>query len=72
MPLSAALMLVDPCDALAATPVWFTTATVGVEEVHFTTFVMSWVDPSLNKPLAANCCEEPRAIVGSGGFTVML
>ena len=65
-------MFVVPCEALAATPPWLTTATVGVDDVQVTTFEMSWVDPSLNEPLAANCCEEPRAMVGFAGVTVML
>ena len=57
--------------ALAATPLWFTTATVGVDELQVTTADTSWVDPSLNEPLAVNCCEAPSAIVGFGGLTVM-
>ena len=72
MPLRVALMFAVPWDALAATPVLSTTATVGVAEVHVTTLVMSWVDPSLNEPLAANCCEEPSAMVGFAGVTEML
>ena len=72
MPARVALMLVVPCKALAARPLLFTTATVGVDEVQVTTFVMSWVDPSLKEPLAVNCCEEPRATVGFAGVTVML
>jgi len=65
-------MLVVPCVALAATPVWLMTATVGVDEVHFTTEEMSWVVPSLNVPVAVNCCEEPSAMVGLAGVTAML
>ena len=45
---------------------------MGAEEVHVTVLVISCVDPSLNEPLAANCCEEPGAMVGFAGVTVML
>ena len=65
-------MLVCPCVALDARPVEFTTATVGVDEVHWTIVEMSCVEPSLNEPLAANCSMEPNPIVGFAGVTEML
>jgi hypothetical protein len=71
-PLNVALIWVCPWLALDATPFAFITATVGVDEVHVTINEMSCVEPSLNRPLAANCCIEPSAIVGVAGVTVML
>ena len=71
-PLKVALMVVCPWDALDASPVCFITATVGVDDVHCETDVMSCVEPSLNRPVAANCCKPPSATVGEAGVTLML
>jgi hypothetical protein len=72
VPLNVAFTVVCPCVALDASPVLLTTATVGVVEVHCETVVMSCVEPSLKEPIAANCCIEPKAIVGEAGVTLML
>lgn len=33
---------------------------------------MSWVEPSLKRPEAVNCCNAPRMTVGFEGLTVTL
>jgi hypothetical protein len=65
-------MFVCPCEALDATPVWLTTATVGDDDVHCETPVMSCVEPSLKRPMAAKGSLDPRAMVGEAGVTEML
>ena len=53
-------------------PVEFTTATAGSDDDHCTIVEISCVDPSLNNPVAVNCCMAPRMIVGEAGVTWML
>src|ERR1700690_549037 len=65
-------MLVCPWLALHACPVLLTIATAGADEVQLEMVVMSCVEPSLKRPVAANCIGAPRMIVGSFGVTVML
>src|SRR6266849_9955361 len=38
------------------------------DELHLTVLVRSWVLPSLNVPVAVNCC-EPSATLGLAGVT---
>lgn len=65
-------MFVVPCVTLVATPLWFTTATVGVDDVHVQTEVMSCVEPSLKLPVAVKGCSPPMITVCAAGATVML
>ena len=46
-------------------------ATAGVPELHSTTGVMFWVVPSLNAPVAVNCCVAPEGNVGIAGVTAI-
>src|ERR1700674_3819390 len=39
------------------------------DELHLTVLVRSWVLPSLNVPVAVNCCCEPSATLGLAGVT---
>jgi hypothetical protein len=65
-------VIVDcPTDALLARPVLVIVATVGFEETQVLTFVTSCTLPSVNVPLAENCCAEPNRIVGLTGLTAM-
>jgi len=41
------------------------------DELHRTVLVRSWVLPSLNVPVAVNCCCEPSAMLGLAGETCM-
>src|SRR5438309_2553872 len=42
-------------------------ATAGMSELHCTVFVMFWLLPSVNVPLAVNCCAVPSGIAGIAG-----
>ena len=70
--LKVALIFVDPCDALEATPVLLTTATRGFDDVHWESNVMSCEVPSLKVPVAVNGSRLPRTIVGADGLTEIL
>jgi hypothetical protein len=50
-----AATFVVPTNRLAARPVEFTTATVGVDEVQVADCVTSWVELSLKVAMAVNC-----------------
>ena len=39
------------------------------EEVHLTILLRSWVLLSVNVPMAVNCSEEPKAMLGLVGVT---
>ena len=58
--------------ALDATPIWFTTATFGADELHFEIKVISCVEPSLKVAVAVNGSIAPRRIVGADGVIAML
>ena len=50
----ALIALATPCGSMVATPV--------LEDVQADVFVMPAVDPSLNVPVATNCCVVPTLI----------
>lgn len=62
-------IIVWPTDALLALPVLVIVATVGFDDVQVATLVTSCTVPSVNVPLAANCCAAPSRIVGLAGLT---
>jgi hypothetical protein len=66
-----AVMVVVPTLALELTPLPFTVATVGAEEVHVTDPVMSCVVPSLKVPVAVKYNDWPKSRLGFGGVTVI-
>jgi hypothetical protein len=66
-----AVIVADPCATLVASPVVVMVATAGVLELHCTEPVMFWVVPSLNAPVAVNCCVIPSGRVGIAGVTAI-
>lgn len=67
-----AVIVVLPCATVVARPaVELIVATAGVFELHCTVTVMFCVLPSLNVPVAVNCCIEPTGSVGIAGVTVI-
>ena len=54
------------------TPLAFTGAEPGTEELHEAEVVMSWVLPSLKVAMAVNCCVLPLAMLATDGVTLML
>ena len=70
------MIVVLPCDRTFAKPtlpvVMLILATAGFEDDQLTICVMSWIEPSLNVPVAANCCVSPRGTMGIAGVTVMV
>ena len=68
-------IMVVPELALVASPidpdVLPIVATVVDEEAHVTDVVMFAVDPSVNSPVAVNCCEPPIEMDGLCGLTSM-
>jgi hypothetical protein len=48
-----------------------TVATLADDELQCVVSVMSCVVPSLNDPVAVNCCVLPRVTVGFSGVTAM-
>jgi hypothetical protein len=61
-----------PCETLVARPtVELNVATVGVFELHCAVLVMFCVLPSLNVPVAVNCCVTPIGSVGIAGVTAI-
>ena len=73
--LKEAATLVVPCLFPKITPVLLPRlpklATVGVAALHETEVVISWVEESLNFPVAVNCWCQPIGIVWLTGVTVM-
>jgi len=63
--------VVEPVAKALANPVALIEATVPFEELQVTELVRSWDDPSLNLPLAVNCCVAPTGIEGLLGLTVI-
>ena len=61
-------MTVVPGAVLDASPPASMPAT-GVEELQLTVAVRSTVEPSLNVPVAVNCCAPPTAITALTGDT---
>jgi hypothetical protein len=70
IPLSAAVIVVVPGEVPVANPRLFTTAIVGLDELHVTPSKV-WVLPSLKFPVAANCCELPNATFAWAGESVV-
>jgi hypothetical protein len=53
---TAAPIVVEPCPKLSAKPEPVTVATDNEEEVQTAELLKSWVVPSVNVPMALNCC----------------
>jgi hypothetical protein len=69
---NVAVIVAVPGSTLVASPiVEEMVATVGALELHCTLPVMSWVLPSLNVPVAVNCCVTPSGSVGIAGVTAI-
>jgi len=60
-----------PADCPNATPALFTVATVESEDDQVTDCVMLCLLPSLNVPVAVNCCPDPGAMRAELGLTVI-
>jgi hypothetical protein len=60
-----------PAARALARPEMLTLATLPSEEVQIAVAVMSWVVPSLNVPIAVNCCTVPAGSEGFAGVTAM-
>src|SRR6202041_2628092 len=66
-----ALMVDVPTPAPVATPVALIVAMDVAPEAHVTLEVRFWVVPSLNVPVAVNCCVAPLVIDGFAGVTAI-
>jgi hypothetical protein len=75
-PADAAEIVVVPTPSDVANPLvaalMLIVATAASDDDHVTVFVMSWIDPSVNVPVAVNCSVLPSAIDGIAGVTAML
>jgi hypothetical protein len=71
MPLTVAVIVVEPLATAVASPVEATFATAIFEDVQAAVAVTSAVEPSLYVALAANCCVAPATMVAVAGDTVM-
>lgn len=65
------MIVVLPVATLEASPCALIVAAAGVEEVQTTTPVMSWVEESLNVPVAVNCFVVSTAMLELAGVTAM-
>ena len=68
-PFMVAVMVLVPDAIPLATPRESMVATLLFEEVQTDVVVMPAVDPSLNVPVAANCCDAPVLIEALAGLT---
>jgi hypothetical protein len=72
---SVADIALVPIETLVAKPslpeALLTVATAGIEELHVTEPVRSWVVASLYVPVAVNCCVVPSAIEEAAGVTAI-
>lgn len=67
-----AVIVADPCATLVASPVVeVMVATVDALELHCTMLEMFCTLPSLNVPVAVNCCVTPSGSVGIAGVTAI-
>jgi hypothetical protein len=66
-----ALIVEVPTFTAVAKPVALIVALAGVPDAHTTLFVTSWVELSLNVPVAVNCCVFPAATDGFTGATAI-
>jgi len=64
-----ALTVAVPVPALCPSPALLIVAVAGVSEVHVAVLLRSCVLPSVNVPVAVNCCVVPNAIEGVAGVT---
>jgi hypothetical protein len=64
-----ALTVAVPVPTLCPSPALLIVAVVGVSEDHVAVLVRSCVLPSVNVPVAVNCCVVPNAIDGVAGVT---
>jgi hypothetical protein len=64
-----ALTVAVPVPTLCPSPTLLIVAVVGVSEDHVAVLVRFCVLPSLNVPVAVNCCVVPNAIDGVAGVT---
>src|SRR6202163_3847378 len=71
MLLEAAWIVVEPVVTAVAKPAAFIVATVTAEELHVAVLLRFCVVPSLNVPVAANCCVPPFETEGFAGVTAM-
>jgi hypothetical protein len=66
-----ALTVAVPIAALCASPVLFTEAVETVSDAQVTVKLRSWMLPSVNVPVALNCCLVPSAMEGFAGVTAI-
>ena len=66
-----ALMVADPVPMLVASPTLLMLAVETVSEAHVAVELRSCVLPSLNVPVAINCCVVPKAMKGFAGVTAI-
>src|SRR5271154_1854511 len=66
-----ALIVEVPTPAPVASPDVLIVAAVVVAELHVTVLVRFCVEPSLNVPIAVNCCVAPLVIEGFAGVTAI-
>ena len=64
-----ALTVAVPVPTLCPSPPLLIVAVVGVSDVHVAVLLRSCVLPSVNVPVATNCCAVPNAIEGLAGVT---
>lgn len=62
-----ALMLAVPLPALCASPAWLIVAVLAMSDDQVVVLVRFCVLPSVNVPVAVNCCVVPSAIDGIAG-----
>ena len=66
-----AVIVVEPVASAEARPVMQIVATATFDEVQATVPVRFWVVPSVNVPVAVNCCVRPLAMDGLPGVTAI-
>ena len=71
IPPEFAVMLAVPMPALCASPLLLMVAAEAVSEDQVAVLVRSCVLPSVNDPIAVNCCIVPSAMDGAVGVTAM-
>jgi hypothetical protein len=69
-PFRVAVIVAVPVAALLAEPELLTTATAVFDEAHVTP-TRDCVLPSLKLPVAVNCCDAPKGMLGLAGKTVI-
>jgi hypothetical protein len=71
IPVDAAVMTVVPGFTPVAIPVAAIVAAFGAEDAQVTPVDRVWLVPSLNVPVAVNCCVAPDAIDAPAGVTTI-